>query len=108
MVLLASDMSSVLPSLTPTTLLLLGNELVTLLQCKPQRLPPILPAIQGLRTLQTLRRISIKQLLSTPKSPIQCITKKGKTESTRDDRLRAQTYHDAGLDYKQIMAKTGK
>jgi hypothetical protein len=101
----------VLPFLPPPTILLLpGNESITL-PCKPLQLPPILPPIlspiQGPRTPRTLRRIPINELLGTPHTPVRRITKKGKTESTRDDRLRVQTYHDAGLGCGQIMDKTG-
>jgi len=71
-------------------------------------LPPILPPIQGPRTPRTPRRILINELLGTPHTPIRRTTKKkGKTESTRDDRLRVQTYHDAGLGCEQIIDRTG-
>jgi len=100
----------VLPFLPPPTILLLpGSEPITLPQHKPLplQLPPILPPIQGPRTPRTPRRISINELLGTPHTPIRRTTrKKGKTESTRDDRLRVQTYYDAGLDYKQIVDRT--
>jgi hypothetical protein len=42
------------------------------------------------------------------KIPYSTYNQKGKTEPTQDDRLRVQTCHDAGLDYKHIMGKTGK
>ena len=97
------------PSLPlPTTLLLPGNEPITVLPCNPLQLPPILPSIQGPQTPRTPRRICIEELLGTPHTPIRRTTKKkGRKESTRDDRLRVHTYHDAGLDYKHIIDKTG-
>lgn len=75
---------------------------------RPLQLPAILPPIQGPRTPQTLRRILVNKLLNTPHTPIRRITKKkGKTESTREYRLRIQTSYDARLGREQIMDRKG-
>src|SRR5271165_2149858 len=72
----------------PTVLLLPRNESITL----PLQLPPVLPPIQGPKTPRTLRRILIKEHLGTPHTPIRrTAKKKGKSETTRDNRLRVQT-----------------
>lgn len=97
--------ASVLPSIAPKTLLLPGNEVISLLEPTPLVLPPILPSIvKPPQTPRTLRRhLTIQELL---RSPIRRTTKKkGKKECTRDDRLRIQSYYDAGLTVKQILAK---
>jgi hypothetical protein len=93
------------PSITRRTLLLPGNEEIALPAPTPLALPPILPSIvEPPRTPHTPRRhLTVQELL---RSPIRRATKKkGKKECTRDDRLKIQSYYEAGLTVKQILEK---
>jgi transposase len=87
----------------PKTLLLPGNEVISL-PTSTSALPPILPSIvEPPRTPTPRRYLTIQELL---RSPIRQTTrKKGKKECTRDDRLRIHSYYDAGLTVKQILEK---
>jgi hypothetical protein len=96
----------------PPPLLLPGNEIVLYRPTTPLNLPPILPSIQVPESpIQVVppgpSEPPEPQIISAQPGPVYATTKRGKSETTRDQRIKIQAYYEAGQSIEWITSKLG-